>query len=291
MSLVITGATGQLGSLVIAELLASGVAAEEIIATGRNEAALQALAARFGVQTRRADFADPATLGPAFAGAEKLLLISTTDVDLRVGNHQRAIDAAREAGVKLLAYTSEVKADSARMILAEAHRVTEDYLKASGVPFVILRNGWYLERYTDQLASVLETGILVGGAGEGAVSAATRRDYAAAAAAVLTQDGHEGATYELGGTAFTLAEMAATIGDVTGQSVDYQDLSTDDYAAALVGAGLPEGLAQVLADADAGIARGELFTESDDLERLLGREPVTPDEAVRQALAERVPTA
>ncbi|MCU1526325.1 MAG: epimerase [Frondihabitans sp.] len=286
MSIVVTGATGQLGRLAIAELLSAGVSPEQIVATGRDRAKLASVAEEFGVQIRHADFADSATLGPAFAGADKLLLISTTDVGLRIGNHQRAIDAAREAGVGLIVYTSTLNAETATMRLAEEHRLTESYLTRSGVPFVILRNGWYLERYTDQLSSVLEHGTLVGGTGNGLVAAATRRDYAAAAAAVLTQDGHTGSIYDLGGEPFTLTQIAATISEVSGVPVTSTNLSVDDYAAALASEGLPEDLALVLADADAGIERGELHTDSDDLKNLIGRAPTTARELVRQTLAE-----
>jgi NAD(P)H dehydrogenase (quinone) len=285
MSIVVTGATGQLGKLAIVELLAADVPATQLIATGRDRAKLDALEAELGVQTRHADFSDSASLDLAFAGADKLLLVSATDIDLRVGNHQRAIDAARDAGIGLIAYTSEVNATTARMLLAEAHRLTEEYLRASGVPFVILRNGWYLERYTDQLPAALHSHALLGAAGDGLVAAATRRDYAAAAAAVLTQEGHSGATYELGGKAFTLTQLATTISEVSGVAVTYTNLSVDDYAAALIGEGLPEGFAHVLADADGGISRGELYTASDELRRLIGRAPLSPEEAVRNALS------
>ncbi|RPE77813.1 MULTISPECIES: SDR family oxidoreductase [unclassified Frondihabitans] len=285
MSIIVTGATGQLGRLAVLSLLDAGVPSADIVATGRDAAKLAALHAEVGVATRVADFADPESLTAAFAGGEKLLLVSTTDVGLRIGNHTRAIDAARAAGITLIAYTSELNADTARMRLAEEHRLTEQYLAQSGVPFVILRNGWYLERYTDQLSSVAETGTLVGGAGAGRVSAAIRQDYAEAAAAVLTSSGHEGRTYDLGGTSFTLAEMAAVMGDVMGQPVDYEDLSEDRYTDYLVGLGFPKGLARILADADTGISRDELITNSDDLARLLGRNPVGPAEALQKTLA------
>jgi NAD(P)H dehydrogenase (quinone) len=285
MSVVITGASGHLGRLAVESLLDAGTPAEDIIATGRDLAKLEQVAAR-GVTTRRVDFADPAAqLEAAFAGADRLLLVSTTTVGERFANHRRAIDAARAGGVKQLVYTSALNAATARMRLAEEHRRTEEYLRESEVPFVILRNGWYLENYTGQLPAIRQHGVLLGSARDGAVSAASRRDYADAAAVVLTQSGHEGATYELGGEPFTLSELAVTIGEELGTQIDYRDLPVAAYADALTGAGLPADLAAVLADADAGLARGELYTESDDLPRLIGRAATTRRDAVRAALA------
>ena len=232
---------------------------------------------------RRADFADPRSLDDAFAGADALLLVSTTTVGERFDNARNAIDAAVRAGVSRIVYTSMVNASTAQMTLADAHRRTEDYLRASGVEFVILRNGWYLENYTDQLPMITQYHALLGSAQDGLVSAASRRDYAAAAAAVLTQDGHLGATYELGGTPFTLTELAATISDVLGTHIAYQDMSVADYAGILTGAGLPAEMAAAVADADAGLARGELFTASEDLVKLIGRPATTAREAVENA--------
>ena len=212
-----------------------------------------------------------------------MVLVSTTTVGERFDNARNAIDAAARAGVSRIVYTSIVNASTARMTLADAHRRTEDYLRASGSAFVILRNGWYLENYTDQLPMITRYRALLGSARDGLVSAASRRDYAAAAAAVLTQDGHLGATYELGGTPFTLTELAATISDVLGTHIAYQDMSVADYAGALTAAGLPPEMAAAVADADAGLARGELFTASDDLVKLIGRPATTAREAVQNA--------
>ncbi|MEY9835730.1 SDR family oxidoreductase [Streptacidiphilus sp. EB103A] len=284
MSVVITGATGHLGRLVVESLLEAGTPADDIVATGRDAAKLEQVGSR-GVTTRRVDFADLAPLEAAFAGAESLLLVSTTTVGERFANHRRAIDAARAGGVKQLVYTSSLNAATARMRLAEEHRRTEEYLRESGIPFVILRNGWYLENYTGQLPLIRQHGVLLGSARDGAVSAASRRDYADAAAVALTQTGHEGATYELGGEPFTLSDLAATIGEELGTHITYRDLPVAAYAEALTGAGLPAEMATVLADADAGLARGELYTDSDDLPRLIGRAATTHRDAVRAALA------
>lgn len=282
MSIVITGASGHLGRLVVDQLLAAGTPPAQIVATGRDIDKLADLA-RNGVTVRRADFTDPRTLDDAFAGAEAMVLVSTTTVGERFGNARNAIDAAVRAGVSRIVYTSLVNASTARMTLAEAHRRTEDYLRASSTAFVILRNGWYLENYTDQLPMITRYHALLGSARDGRVSAASRRDLAAAAVAVLTQDGHLGATYELGGTPFTLTELAATISDVLGTPVVYQDMPVADYAGVLTGAGLPPEMAAAVADADAGLARGELFTASNDLEKLIGRPVTTAREAIQNA--------
>lgn len=284
MSIVITGATGQFGRLVVEQLLAAGTSPDTIVATGRETNKLTALSDG-GVRVRRADFADPTTLTDAFAGAETLLLVSTTAVGQRFDNHRRAIDAARHAEVSQIVYTSILNASTARMRLAEEHRRTEEYLRDSGLPFVILRNGWYLENYTDQLATIRQYHALLGSARDGLVSAASRRDYAAAAAAVLAGEGHTGASYELGGPAFTLTELAATISEVLGTAVAYRDLPVSNYVGVLIGAGLPAEMAAVVADADDGLARGELYTDSSDLQTLIGRAPTTRADAVHDAVA------
>lgn len=284
MSTVITGASGHLGRLVVEQLLSIGTPPEQIVATGRDVEKLADLAQR-GVTVRRADFADPTSLDEAFAGADAMLLISTTTVGERFENARNAIDAAARVGVTRIVYTSLVNASTARMTLAEEHRRTEDYLRAGGSAFVILRNGWYLENYTDLLPMITQYHALPGSAQDGLVSGAARHDLAAAAAAVLTQDGHLGATYELGGAAFTLTELAAMFSDVLGTPIAYQDMPVADYTATLTGAGLPPEMAAAVADADAGLARGELHTDSHDLEKLIGRSPITAQEAVRDAVA------
>jgi NAD(P)H dehydrogenase (quinone) len=282
MATVITGASGHLGRLVVDQLLAAGTPPAQIVATGRDIDKLTDLA-RDGVTVRRADFADPITLDDAFTGADAMLLVSTTTVGERFDDARNAIDAATRAGVSQIVYTSVVNASTAQSALAGEHRRTEDYLRGSGSAFVILRNGWYLENYTDQLSVITQYRALLGSAHDGLVSAASRRDYAAAAVAVLTQDGHLGAAYELGGTPFTLTELAATISDVLGTHIAYQDMSVADYTSALTAAGLPPEMAAAVADADAGVARGELFTASEDLVKLIGRPATTAREAVQNA--------
>jgi NAD(P)H dehydrogenase (quinone) len=283
MSIVITGATGHLGRLAVEALLRRGVAAGRIVATGRRTETLDDLAAR-GVAVRRADFEDPQSLREAFAGAERLLLVSSSEVGRRAHQHANAIQAAKDVGVGLIAYTSIPKADRSTLILAQEHRATEELLAGAGVPHVVLRNSWYIENYTGQLPVYLQHGI-AGAAGDGRISAATRADFADAAAAVLVDEGHAGAVYELGGQAFTLRELAQVVSDASGQQVDYTDLPVEQYTRVLVGAGLPEPVATVFADGDRGAAQGELLVDPAELEKLLGR-PATPlAEAVATAVA------
>ncbi len=285
MSIVVTAASSRLGRHVVEALLARGVPASGIIATGRDVARIKDLADR-GIVVRRADFADPASLSEAFEGAGKLLLISTTDVGQRVANHRRAMDAAMAAGASLIAYTSMLHADTATSILGATHYATEQDLRHRSVPSVMLRNSWYLENYIDQLPQVSLGGILAGATGSGRISAATRADYADAAAVVLTSEGHAGQVYELGGDeAFTLGELAATISAVTGEQITHADLSVSDFTQALVDAGLPAELAHILADADLAMSRGELFTDSGDLSRLIGRPTVRPAQAIAAAIS------
>jgi NAD(P)H dehydrogenase (quinone) len=284
VSIVVTGASGHLGRLVVSELLGRGVAAEQIVATTRRVEALDDLAAR-GVQVRHADFDVPETLAAAFAGAEKVLIVSGTDFGRRVAQHTAAAEAARLAGARLVAYTSAPYADTTTMQLAAEHAGTEAAIRAAGVPFTFLRNSWYLENYTAQLPQYLEHGAVFGAAGEGRISGAARADYAAAAAAVLAGEGHEGAVYELGGdSSFSLAELAATVADVSGKPVEYRDLPAEEFRGVLEGAGFPPPVAGVFADVDVSIAKGLLFVDSGDLSRLSGR-PTTPlRSAVESAL-------
>lgn len=285
MTIVITGATGQLGRLVVEALLDSGVPAGQLVAAGRDLAKVADLAGR-GVQVRQIDYQDPASLRRAFAGAGKVLLISGSDVGQRLEQHRNAIEAAKDAGVGLIAYTSIANADRTDMQLAAEHQATEEALSASGLPFTLLRNGWYLENYTDQLGSYLQHGAVAGSAGDGRVSAATRADYARAAAAVLVRDDQAGKVYELGGDVpFTLSELAEEVSAAAGQPVTYRDLPVKEYAELLVGAGLPAGYAAILADSDRGIAHGELLVTSGDLSRLIGRPTTSLREAVRTATA------
>lgn len=272
--IVITGASGQLGRLVIQSLLTK-VPASRIVAAVRNPQKASDLAA-LGVQIRRADYTDSASLDAAFQGAEKVLLISSSEVGQRLAQHRNAIDAARRAGVSLLAYTSLLHADTSPLGLAGEHVATEAWLAQSGVPFVLLRNGWYTENYLASIPPALQHGAFIGSAGEGRIASAARADYAEAAAVVLTTPGQSSKVYELAGDeAYTLAEFSAELSRQSGKAIPYVDLPENDYKAALIGAGLPESIAGLLADSDSGAAKGGLFDATRQLGTLIGR-PTTP---------------
>jgi NAD(P)H dehydrogenase (quinone) len=280
MTIAVTGATGQLGRIVIA-MLKEKLPAEAVVALARSHEK----AADLGVAVRQADYARPETLAPALAGVDTLLLISSSEVGQRLAQHRNVIAAAREAGVKRIVYTSLLRADSSPLALAPEHRATEAELKASGVPFTILRNGWYIENYTAAVPGAVAGGALLGSAGEGRISAAARADYAESAVAVLTGDGHAEKTYELAGDdAFTLKQLAAEISRQLGRTIPYRDLPEAEYAAALAGFGLPEAAARAYASFDVGASRGALFDGGRQLSALIGR-PTTPlSAAVGEAL-------
>ncbi|MFB8773676.1 SDR family oxidoreductase [Streptomyces broussonetiae] len=282
MSIVVTGATGHLGRHVIEQLLEK-VPADQVTAVVRTPEKAAGLAAR-GVRIAVADYNAPETLDGVFAPGDKVLLISGSEVGKdRVGQHRAVIDAARAAGVALLAYTSAP--GSLTAALADDHRATEEVLTSSGVPYVLLRNGWYHENYTENLAPVLAHDAVVAAAGDGRIASAARADYAAAAVAVLTGEGHENRTYELSGDeAWSFAEYAAELSRQTGREIVYNAVSGEVLVGILTGAGMPEGFATVLAGVDASIAKGELAGTGGDLSRLAGR-PTTPiAEAVAAAL-------
>jgi NAD(P)H dehydrogenase (quinone) len=282
--IVVTGASGQLGRLVIKELLKK-LPANEIVAAVRTPEKIADLAA-LGVQVRLADYAQPATLDAAFKGAAQLLLISSSEVGQRLPQHRNAIDAAKRAGVGLVAYTSVLRADTSPLGLAAEHKETEALLRASGLPHVVLRNGWYTENYLASVPTALQHGVYIGSAGEGKIASAARADYAAAAAAVLTGAGQAGKVYELAGDeAYTLTELAAEIARQSGKAVVYQNLPEADFKEALLGAGLPEHVAGLLSDSDAGVSKGGLFDDGHQLSRLIGRPTTTLATLVKAALA------
>ena len=284
MTIVVTGASGQLGHLVVQDLLDRGVAAGQIVAAVRTPEKAADLAAR-GVQVREADYDRPETLAAAFAGADKVLLISGSEPGRRVPQHRAAVDAAKEAGAGHLAYTSILGADTTPLGLASEHKATEELIRASGIPFTFLRNGWYTENYTAAITQAAAAGTLTGSAGDGRVSAAARADYAAAAAAVLAGEGHEGKVYELGGApAWTYSELAAEIARAAGTPVTYQNLTVEQHKQALVDAGLPEPYAELLVDSDQGIAAGLLEDQSGELTRLIGHPTISLADAVAASL-------
>lgn len=282
--IAITGASGQLGQLVIDALLTQ-VPASRIIATARKPEKLQHLAAK-GVEIREADYDRPETLERAFAGVDTLLLISASEVGKRVPQHKAVVDAAKRAGVKLLGYTSLLNADTSPLGLAEEHRQTEAAIKESGLPSVILRNGWYSENYDGVIPSAVQHQAVLGSAGEGRIAMASRADYAAAAAAVLTSDEDQaGRVYELAGDqGYTLAELAAEIARQSGQEVAYQDMPQEAYKQVLLGIGLPEPVADMLADSDVGASQGGLYHGGRQLSALTGRPTITLEESVARAL-------
>ncbi|MDF3608423.1 SDR family oxidoreductase [Paracoccus sp. DMF-8] len=281
MTIAITGATGQLGQLVVQSLKAR-IPADRIVALVRNPAKAQAL----GVQARAFDYTQPVEdLAAALQGIDRLLLISSNEIGQRGSQHRNVIAAAEQAGVGQITYTSLLHADRSPLSLAGEHVETEAALKASVLPHVILRNGWYAENYTGSLPAALAHGALIGAAGTGRISAATRQDYADAAAVVLTTEGHAGKTYELAAdTAWTLADLATELSAQSGKQIPYHNLSQADYAAALVQAGLPEGLAEAIAGWDSGAAQDALFDDSRVLSGLIGRPTTSLADAVRAAL-------
>ncbi|ERH64259.1 quinone oxidoreductase [Pantoea dispersa EGD-AAK13] len=279
--IAITGATGQLGRLVINALLKK-VPASEIIALVRSPEKAQDLQA-LGVALRTADYNQPQTLHSAFAGVQKVRLISSSEVGQREAQHRAVIDAAKAAGVSFIAYTSLLHADTSPLGLGVEHRATEALLQASGIPYALLRNGWYSENYAASIAPALAHHAFIGAAGDGRIASAAREDYAAAAAEVISRDDQAGKVYELAGDdSYTLAEFSAEIAHQSGEQVEYVNLPPAEFSAALIGAGLPAPLAELLADSDAGAAQGALFDDSHTLSKLIGR-PTTPFAAVIKA--------
>lgn len=275
-TILVTGATGQLGRQIVEGLLQQ-VPPTRIVVTARAEEGAAELHAR-GVGVRIADYEQPATLDAALAGIDTLMFVSSSAISERVPQHRNVIEAASRARVGLVAYTSLLHADTSPLAsLADEHRATEAMLRASGLPVVLLRNGWYTENYTSSAPTAVAHGAVLGSAGAGHISSAARADYAAAAVAVLTaSDDQAGRVYELAGdTAYTLPEYAAELARQSGQSVVYRDLPEEEYAAALRQVGLPGPLADMLADSDVGASRGGLFDDGHQLSTLIGR-PTTP---------------
>lgn len=272
MTTLITGATGNLGRLVIQSLLERGAEPDSIVAGARD----LSKASDLGVRSVRVDYTDPASLAAALDDVDSVLLISGSEVGQRAAQHQAVIDAAKAAGVTKFVYTSAPKATTSDLVLAPEHKATEEAIAAAGLPAVILRNNWYTENYAADVARSAETGVLAAGAGDGRVASASRKDFAEAAAVVLLEDGHIGQVYELGGdVAWTYDDLAAAIGEVSGRDVDYRRLTADEQLAALQSAGLDEGTAGFVVALDAGIAAGALADTDGTLARLIGR-PTTP---------------
>ena len=277
--IAITGATGQLGQHVIENLLKT-VPASQIVAIVRNPAKAAALSQQ-GITVRQADYTDEAAFTTALQGIDKLLLISSSEVGQRTPQHRNVINAAKSARVKFIAYTSLLHADTSPLGLADEHVATEKMLAESGLDYALLRNGWYSENYLASAPAALEHGVFIGAAGDGKIAAATRADYAAAAARVISEEGHTGKIYELAGDeGWTLSQLAAELAQQSGKKVVYQNLSEADFAAALKGFGLPAGLAEMLADSDIGASKGGLFDDSHTLSTLIKRPTTSLAEGV-----------
>ena len=271
MKIGVTGATGQLGRLVVDKLKAK-VAAESIVALVRTPEK----AADLGVEARVFDYTQPENLVASLQGVDNLLLISGNEIGQRLPQHKAVIEAAKQAGVKQIFYTSILHADTSSLELAGEHIATESAIKASGLVYTILRNGWYTENYTGSAKGAVGAGAFIGCAGDGKIASAARVDYAEAAAVVLAGEGHENKIYELAGDeAYTLAELAAGISLQTGKTIPYNNLTETQYADILKSFGLPEGVANMLADSDTGASRGGLFDNTKKLSALIGR-PTTP---------------
>ncbi len=280
MKIGVTGATGQLGRIVVEKLKAK-VPEGDIVALVRSPKK----AAELGVEAREFDYSKPENLAAALDGIDKLLIISSNEIGQRASQHTNIVEAAKKAGVKFIVYTSLLRADTSTLSLAEEHLVTEKAIKASGIPYAILRNGWYTENYTGSIGGVLASGVVVGASGEGKISSATRADFAEAAVVVLTTAGHENKTYDLAGDdAYTMAEYAAEISRQTGKNIPYKNLLVTEYANMLVQAGLPEGVAQFLAGTQPPTEKGDLFDDTHQLSKLIGRPTTTLKEAIASVL-------
>jgi NAD(P)H dehydrogenase (quinone) len=271
MSLIITGATGHLGRLVVDSLIARGTAASDIVATGRDTAKLADLASS-GVRVAELDYAKPETVAAVVTPGDTLLLVSASEPGNRADQHAAVIEAAKSAGVARIVYTSAPKATTSALVLAPDHKATEESLVASGVPFTILRNGWYTENYAGEVEKGRENGAIVASVGDGRVASASRKDYAEAAAVVLTAEGQEGKVYELSGdVAWDFDDLAAAIGGIVGREVVYTRLSPEEHTEMLTSFGLDAGTVGFVVALDGNIRDGLLSETSGDLARLIGR--------------------
>ncbi len=278
----VTGSTGPFGRHAIDELIRHGVRPSDIVAIARSAEKAAPLAQQ-GVTVRLADYDRPETLGPALNGVDALLLVSASEVGRRVPQHAAIIDAAKAAGVSRVVYTSILKAETSTIGLAPEHVETERLLRESGIPSKFMRNSWYTENYTGQIESYLANGIATASQGV-PVAGATRADFAAAAVAALLDESTGQTVYELGGTPFTMEDLAAAVTEVTGTAVGVAEVSPDQFQGILEGAGLPVDMAAMYRGFEESTARGDLNTESTDLADLLGRDPASLVDAVRAAV-------
>lgn len=280
MKIAITGATGQLGKIAV-EKLKEKTAAENLVALVRTPEKANDL----GIEARAFDYSKPDTLVDSLKGIDKLFLISGNEIGQREIQHKNVIDAAKQAGVKEIVYTSLLHASTSKMALAPEHLATERYLETSGLTYTILRNGWYTENYAGSIPGSIQAGAFIGSAGDGKVSSATREDFAEAAAVVLTTNGHENKIYELAGDkAYTLTDLAAEVSKQTGNNLPYQNLTESEYTSALISMGLSEGFAKVLVDSDLNAEKGSLYSEDKTLSKLIGRPTTSLEKVVKDFL-------
>lgn len=281
MKIGVTGATGQLGRMVV-DKLKEKVSANSVVALVRNPEK----AAGMGVEVRSFDYNQSENLALSLQGIDKLLLISSNEIGQRAKQHANIIHAAKQAGVQWIVYTSLLHADKSTLSLAGEHLATEEALKESGIPYTLLRNGWYTENYTASIAGALAAGAFVGSAGDGKISSAPRMDFAEAAAIVLTSEGYAGKVYELAGDQYyTLKDLAAEISKQTGKELPYQNLPESEYARILKSIGLPETFALAIAGWDVSASHDDLFDNSGQLSALLGRSTTPLSKVVADALA------
>lgn len=282
MKLLITGATGQFGSIVVETLLQT-VPVENLAVSVRNPEKAAHLKEK-GIDVRHGDFDQPETLAEAFADIDRLLLVSTDgDNETRIRQHQAAVEAAKQAGVSFIAYTSVAKADESTLPLAKVHRETEKAIKESGIAYALLRNNWYVENEAGTVQGVLHGAPWLNPTGDAKISWALRSDYAQAAAVVLAGKGHENTVYELAGTPRTQNELAAIASNVLKKDVEVVNVDDTGFKEALSGAGLPGFVVEMLVEMQEPIRQGSLNVESTDLEKLLGRK-IQPLDVFVQAL-------
>lgn len=277
----VTGATGQLGQKVIAQLK-NLISAEQIVALVRNPDKATGL----NVVLKTFDYTNLTQIEEGLQGIDRLLLISSSEIGQRATQHKNVIDGAKTAGVKFIVYTSLLHADTTSLDLAPEHLATEAALKESGIPHTILRNGWYTENYTGSVPGWVNGGAVTGSADDGKISSASREDYALAAAKVITGEGHEGKVYELAGDdAYTLSELAAELSKQTGKNIPYNNISEAAYKTALESWGIPDWLAGAIAGWDVAVAKGELFDNSKTLSELIGRPTTSLAKSLSETLA------
>ncbi len=270
----VTGASGQLGKFVLDALLARGIAPGSIVAFGRDVSKLADHAAK-GITVRAIDYDKPEELAGQLAGIDRLLLISGSALGQRPRQHAAVIDAAKQAGLGYIAYTSVLEAPTTPIRLGAEHKATEEYLAASGIAHDLLRMGWYNENYIAALPAQVEFGLITGAQGNGRISSASRADLAAGAAVVLVE-GKGGDIYNLAGDeSWTMSDFAAEVSRQAGKEVRYQDMSEADYAASLLAVGIPEAYAPVIANSAFSTSLGALENNDRTLSRLTGR-PTTP---------------